>query len=751
MQCVNTSSLNNEREVDVNDKKSTKPVNTDNLLNTCTERESIHLADISKDNTHVSKYKNVDDQHENKTDNQETEKCKLQCMAESRTGEIDTKDHDERIRERVRNIQTAMSKSSFSSFVNEVQELKKTSQESSVCSTKENVNPYFDKTDSKIDKINNWSQDNWSSIHCEDESPPDNANFKIKSIKNKKSQVLTSLFGDDDDSYDNDSDKHDSETIYINEGESHMVREANEKKSEFSNKDKSLKCSLHTGHIDNITNESIQSSSPWLPKGCALLKQGEPYTKDDTGETTMQKRSQSVIGKDEGSSKSVGTEKSKRNHHEVHLQSIDMFSKTEPRNDKKVEEIKSSLDFYSLFGDVDSTEAKGVKSKYKSSKQEAESSHTSKGSLSKDRRHDKEKETKNWKDNYKSSASSEDFKQAENNEAEDGKYKSRSQLFAMCSSISKESHPQAEAKKGDNLEGKISKTENIKLKDSKSHQSKQLESRSSHSKTNVKNCTLVYDKDDEGYEKKQALFSKLFGNTVDIESANSSDYGMKEIMEKKEGLRVDSKDDWTVCVKSFGKYSKEYGDIGKMAEKHTHIQEEKLSKHLVSEIDLSNKDKNEDKRSTSIDEKKSNEFRVEKSQDKTEAKDAEKLACLRPVESKADAVPSHSRQITAPGHTNTYKPQSASSGDTKKDDLRLKKIALEVKVVEEVKKWLDPYYRDKSVNKEEYKQIVAKCVKKVVTAECGDIIESEKMRGLVDGYVVLYKHRRTKLQLTSSN
>lgn len=35
----------------------------------------------------------------------------------------------------------------------------------------------------------------------------------------------------------------------------------------------------------------------------------------------------------------------------------------------------------------------------------------------------------------------------------------------------------------------------------------------------------------------------------------------------------------------------------------------------------------------------------------------------------------------------------------------------------------------------------------VVSAECGDIIESEKMRGLVEGYIKVYKHRRTKHQM----
>ncbi|XP_045137261.1 NK-tumor recognition protein-like [Portunus trituberculatus] len=79
------------------------------------------------------------------------------------------------------------------------------------------------------------------------------------------------------------------------------------------------------------------------------------------------------------------------------------------------------------------------------------------------------------------------------------------------------------------------------------------------------------------------------------------------------------------------------------------------------------------------------------------------------------------------------------------------KASLELKVVAEVKKWLDPHYRDKSITKEEYKEIVAKCVSKVVSAECGDVIESEKMHSLVEGYVKLYRHRRAKLQVPPSS
>ncbi|XP_068202193.1 dentin sialophosphoprotein-like [Palaemon carinicauda] len=83
----------------------------------------------------------------------------------------------------------------------------------------------------------------------------------------------------------------------------------------------------------------------------------------------------------------------------------------------------------------------------------------------------------------------------------------------------------------------------------------------------------------------------------------------------------------------------------------------------------------------------------------------------------------------------------------KSDGVRIKqqKAVLEARVVEEVKKSLDPFYRSKAITKDEYKQIVAKCVKKVVKAECGDDIEPEKMRSLVLGYIKVYKHRQMKL------
>lgn len=115
------------------------------------------------------------------------------------------------------------------------------------------------------------------------------------------------------------------------------------------------------------------------------------------------------------------------------------------------------------------------------------------------------------------------------------------------------------------------------------------------------------------------------------------------------------------------------------------------------------------------------------------------------TESKSLVVAASSLQSTS--HSSDRR-EKKDSGDSHAKQV---KASLELKVVTEVKKWLDPYYRDKSITKEEYKEIVAKCVSKVVSAECGDVIESEKMHSLVAGYVKLYRHRRAKLQALPSS
>lgn len=124
----------------------------------------------------------------------------------------------------------------------------------------------------------------------------------------------------------------------------------------------------------------------------------------------------------------------------------------------------------------------------------------------------------------------------------------------------------------------------------------------------------------------------------------------------------------------------------------------------------------------------------------TEEKNLREKDLASKTESKQSAVAASSLHPTS--HASDKK-EKKEGGDSYAKQL---KASLELKVVTEVKRWLDPHYRDKNITKDEYKEIVAKCVNKVVSAECGDVIESEKMRTLVEGYVKLYRHRRAKQQ-----
>lgn len=758
--------------VDVNTNQLVKGLNLDSLLAT-SDTVPICLSNKSKENAHVSKNIDNDDRCESRTGNQYlvvTDKCDRQCIEHS-TVEVD---------ECAQRSQRAVSSNSILSSMNNDQTLRKNSQETSV-SSKENVNPSFNKSDSSpVEKTSNWRQDNWNSIHCEGKAATDDDNFKIKNIKSKKSKALSSLFGDD--SCDNEVISYETEVPCRKDEDSHIARD---KKSNSKSRESVSKKSLNAVHIDSISSEGIGLSPPLLLKGCDTLKYEEQFPKEEIDDTTLPQTFCSVIEND-STTKSVGIgRKSKHNHHEVHVKSIDLFSNTNPADKNKIQERKPPLDLYSLFGDK--TETEGVKSKSKSSKHGTESSHSTKKSVSKDRRHDqgkaasckdkshkdkyegsedsykndsnmsedndfmtrhsqhlvldsKDKSHKDHKDKHKGNTSSEGSDRSEYSKSGDKDLiRNHPQPLAMGNSKSKESHTNVVAKKHASLEVNVPHMENAKLIEAKFKQNWLLGSKSSHDKTKGKKIPLEAAADDEGTVKKgHSMVSDLFGDITDICSTDSSDTGMKNV-EQQEKFGLEGKNDWMECIKSFGKFYKEYGDIGNVAKKCKQIQEEK-PKHQISEYDVVQIEKKNYKRGGLADIKINHEFKMQKNQEIAVTKDTEKLDCLKPIETKSSALASSSKQKAAPG-------------DTKRDDLRPKpqKSSLEVKVVEEVKKWLDPYYRDKSVTKDEYKQIVAKCVKKVVTAECGDIIESEKMRGLVDGYVVLYKHRRTKLQQSSAN
>lgn len=67
-----------------------------------------------------------------------------------------------------------------------------------------------------------------------------------------------------------------------------------------------------------------------------------------------------------------------------------------------------------------------------------------------------------------------------------------------------------------------------------------------------------------------------------------------------------------------------------------------------------------------------------------------------------------------------------------------------------IKSHLDPHYAAKAITKDQYKEIVGKCVTKVLGAasnNTGEVAKS-KLKPLVDGYVAVYKHRLKKMTKT---
>merc|ERR1719400_181086 len=64
----------------------------------------------------------------------------------------------------------------------------------------------------------------------------------------------------------------------------------------------------------------------------------------------------------------------------------------------------------------------------------------------------------------------------------------------------------------------------------------------------------------------------------------------------------------------------------------------------------------------------------------------------------------------------------------------LKKVQRQERIVEEIKLVLKPYYNRKKINKDDYKDILRKCVPKVCHSKNGDI-NPLKIQKLVKGYV----------------
>ncbi|XP_053575182.1 protein SCAF11 [Bombina bombina] len=75
--------------------------------------------------------------------------------------------------------------------------------------------------------------------------------------------------------------------------------------------------------------------------------------------------------------------------------------------------------------------------------------------------------------------------------------------------------------------------------------------------------------------------------------------------------------------------------------------------------------------------------------------------------------------------------------------LAFQKVQIQERAAQEVKMAIKPYYQNKDITKEEYKEIVKKAVDKVCHSKSGEV-DSSKVANLVKAYVDKYKHSRKK-------
>lgn len=73
----------------------------------------------------------------------------------------------------------------------------------------------------------------------------------------------------------------------------------------------------------------------------------------------------------------------------------------------------------------------------------------------------------------------------------------------------------------------------------------------------------------------------------------------------------------------------------------------------------------------------------------------------------------------------------------------LQKVQIQERAAQEVKGAIKPYYQNKDITKDEYKEIVKKAVDKVCHSKSGEV-DSAKVANLVKAYVDKYKHSRKK-------
>ncbi|KAG7473814.1 hypothetical protein MATL_G00099870 [Megalops atlanticus] len=115
------------------------------------------------------------------------------------------------------------------------------------------------------------------------------------------------------------------------------------------------------------------------------------------------------------------------------------------------------------------------------------------------------------------------------------------------------------------------------------------------------------------------------------------------------------------------------------------------------------------------------------------------------------AVPPSSVNVvrTLKKGTSTLVPPGAPSwsvakreeGSSSKDKQYMKKLHMQERAVEEVKLAIKPFYQNRDITKEEYKEILCKSVQKVCHSKSGEI-NPVKVANMVKAYVDMYKYNR---------
>ncbi|GAB1299772.1 SR-related CTD-associated factor 11 [Apodemus speciosus] len=105
------------------------------------------------------------------------------------------------------------------------------------------------------------------------------------------------------------------------------------------------------------------------------------------------------------------------------------------------------------------------------------------------------------------------------------------------------------------------------------------------------------------------------------------------------------------------------------------------------------------------------------------------------------AAPANTGSVQGPSSGNTSSSSHVQASNAAVKLAESKKLQIQEKAAQEVKLAIKPFYQNKDITKEEYKEIVRKAVDKVCHSKSGEV-NSTKVANLVKAYVDKYKYSR---------